>query len=181
MRYKLIALDLDGTLLHDGKNILEENVKAIHYAINKGVTVIIATGRVTTSGRAFAKRLGLESYIIASNGARVFDLKEKKVIFEDGLDIEDAKSIANYFESFGIYYHAYVDDIMYARYMRDTAIRRAIEGLEVANSSLQERLDGLFGSFEEPDLNKGDFVFKQAASHQTLATKIRRDWIVDSV
>ncbi len=119
MRYKLIAIDLDGTLLPDGKIIPEGNIRAIEYATSKGIPVVIATGRVTTSGRAFARQLNLETYIISSNGARIYDIRNREIIYEDGLRIEDAKAVAAYFEGFGVYYHAYVDDIMYARYMRE--------------------------------------------------------------
>jgi Cof subfamily protein (haloacid dehalogenase superfamily) len=119
VRYKLIAIDLDGTLLPDGRIIPEGNIRAIEYATAKGITVVIATGRVTTSGRAFARQLNLETYIISSNGARIYDISKKDIIYEDGLCIEDAKAVAGYFEGFGVYYHAYVDDIMYARYMRE--------------------------------------------------------------
>lgn len=119
MKYKLLALDLDGTLLIHGKSISEENIKAIDYAKGKGVIVVIATGRITTSGRVFANKLGLETFIISSNGARVFDIKNKKVIYEDGMDVLVANSITEYFESLGTYYHAYVDDVMYARYERE--------------------------------------------------------------
>lgn len=119
MKYKLIAIDLDGTLLMNGKSINEENIKAIEYAKSKGVIVVIATGRVTTSGRVFADKLGLETYVISSNGARAYDIKNKKVVYEDGMDIDVAKSLTDYFETLGTYYHAYVDDVMYARYERE--------------------------------------------------------------
>lgn len=116
MRYRLIALDLDGTLLTDGRTVSEENKKAISYAMEKDVIVVVATGRVTQSGRVFSRMIGAEAYIISSNGARIFDLQHRKVIYEDGLDINDAKKVAGYFESLGVYYHAYVDDVMYVRY-----------------------------------------------------------------
>lgn len=116
MKYRLIALDLDGTLLADGRTVSEEDKKAIAYAMSKDVTVVVATGRVTQSGRVFSRMIGAEAYIISSNGARIFDLQNRKVIYEDGLDINDAKAVAGYFESLGVYYHAYVDDVMYVRY-----------------------------------------------------------------
>ena len=119
MKYRLIAVDLDGTLLYNGNNIPEENLEAIRYAGSKGAIVVIATGRVTTSGRVFAKKLGLDTFVISSNGARVYDLKNSGVIFEDSMDINDAKAVVRYFESYGTYYHAYVDDIMYARFMSE--------------------------------------------------------------
>ncbi len=78
MKYRLIALDLDGTLLTDGRTVSEENKKAISYAMENDVLVVVATGRVTQSGRVFSRMIGAEAYIISSNGARIFDLQQKK-------------------------------------------------------------------------------------------------------
>lgn len=74
---KLIAIDLDGTFLTDDKRVLEENVQALHQVIEKGVHVVICTGRTLPGVRRFIEPMGLsqhEGYIILNNGAETHHL-----------------------------------------------------------------------------------------------------------
>lgn len=69
---KLIALDLDGTLVHDATHIPEANLQAVRRAMERGVTVAIATGRMHSSAETFVSRLGLEGTpLISYNGAMI--------------------------------------------------------------------------------------------------------------
>ncbi|MEO3946854.1 Cof-type HAD-IIB family hydrolase [Gorillibacterium sp. CAU 1737] len=72
-RYKLIALDMDGTVLNEDTQISEENRKWIHRAIEHGVTVMFATGRGLQSVQPYVQELGLVSPMIASNGGEVWE------------------------------------------------------------------------------------------------------------
>lgn len=67
---KLIALDMDGTLLNNEHEISEENRKAIFEAEEKGATVVLSTGRTLATCRDYAQALGLSSYLVTSNGGR---------------------------------------------------------------------------------------------------------------
>lgn len=68
---KLIAIDLDGTLLDSGGQLLEENAWAISEAAARGVAIAIVTGRRFDSARRVADELPCEVHLIASNGAIV--------------------------------------------------------------------------------------------------------------
>ncbi|TBL71398.1 HAD family hydrolase [Paenibacillus thalictri] len=70
---KLVALDLDGTLLNEHHQVSEENRKAIGEARAQGVTVIVATGREVNSARPYWESLELDSPLIAANGSEVWD------------------------------------------------------------------------------------------------------------
>ncbi|MBP1154351.1 MULTISPECIES: Cof-type HAD-IIB family hydrolase [unclassified Paenibacillus] len=78
--YKLIALDLDGTLLTDDKHISEENKAAIRLAEDAGVTVMFATGRGVQNVEAYIEELGLRSPLVTVNGSEVW--KEPGVLLE---------------------------------------------------------------------------------------------------
>lgn len=69
--FKLIALDLDGTLLNSGLRLSDGNAEALKAAIDRGVQVVIATSRWYELALRTANRLGIETPIIASNGAIV--------------------------------------------------------------------------------------------------------------
>ncbi|WP_453560996.1 HAD-IIB family hydrolase [Streptomyces sp. NPDC055103] len=66
---KLIAIDMDGTLLNDEQLISDENRKAIREAEDKGVYVVISTGRTLMTCRELAESLKLSSFLITANGS----------------------------------------------------------------------------------------------------------------
>ena len=70
--YKLIAIDLDGTLLNSYGVISEIDKEAIKKAIKKGVKVILTSGRGTMSVKNFANELEIDGDIICGNGAIIY-------------------------------------------------------------------------------------------------------------
>jgi hypothetical protein len=86
MKYKMLVLDMDDTLLNDDHEISIENKEMLAKAKEKGVLVILASGRPTPAMIEYAKELGLEdSYMISYNGAVITNLKENEIIFEQML------------------------------------------------------------------------------------------------
>lgn len=71
--YRLLALDLDGTLLSDDKEISEENRYWIHQAVDAGVVVIFATGRGYPRIKQLWQELGLDSPMVLLNGAEIWE------------------------------------------------------------------------------------------------------------
>jgi HAD superfamily hydrolase (TIGR01484 family) len=70
--YKLVALDMDGTLLNDQSEISSENAEWIAKALQAGVTVCFSTGRGFVSALPFAEQLGLETPMITVNGGEIW-------------------------------------------------------------------------------------------------------------
>ena len=68
---KLIAIDLDGTLLHSDHKISRENAEAIKFAQNLGIEVSICTGRYYADAKALIDEAGIKTHIISNNGASV--------------------------------------------------------------------------------------------------------------
>lgn len=62
--YKLLALDLDGTLLNSYGEVSEENKKWIKKAKQKGVEIVLTSGRMASSVIGIAKEIETENYII---------------------------------------------------------------------------------------------------------------------
>ena len=86
MKYKMLVLDMDDTLLNDDHIISNENKVMLAKARELGVHIVLASGRPTPAMIAYAKELQLDnSYMISYNGAVITDLKEDKVIFEQTL------------------------------------------------------------------------------------------------
>ena len=93
MTIKLICIDMDGTLLKDQQVVSEENKKAIKEAIEKGVKIAITTGRMYDCAKLYSKEIGLDTPIIASNGA--FIGYKDKVIYNNPLSISNIKAFLN--------------------------------------------------------------------------------------
>ena len=89
MNYKLIAIDLDGTLLTDDKKVPEENKKVLVDAIHKGYEVVIATGRRYWSAKRFVKEIDENLTILANNGNIARNIKDDKVLIKKYLDKDD--------------------------------------------------------------------------------------------
>ena len=89
MNYKLIAIDLDGTLLTDDKKVPEENKKVLVDAIHKGYEVVIATGRRYWSAKQFVEEIDENLTILANNGNIARNIKDDKVLIKKYLDKDD--------------------------------------------------------------------------------------------
>lgn len=100
MKYKAIALDLDGTLTDHNKKLPAENIKAVDKAIDMGIKVILASGRPLFGITPIADELKLEEnggYILAYNGGQIVDCSTKETIVSHELPkqcIDDICSLA---------------------------------------------------------------------------------------
>ncbi|WP_462409687.1 Cof-type HAD-IIB family hydrolase [Neobacillus sp. Marseille-QA0830] len=72
-KIKLVALDMDGTLLNSNHQISNENQLAIQEAQNQGIIVVLSTGRSINTCREHADALGLNSYLVTVNGSEIWD------------------------------------------------------------------------------------------------------------
>ena len=79
MPVRLIATDIDGTLLNPENKIPEENIRAIRDAQAKGISVAIATGRFPENAFLLLREYGLSCFIIGGNGAHITDAKLNRV------------------------------------------------------------------------------------------------------
>lgn len=83
MTIKLIALDLDGTTLNDNRVISAANRQALEAAVDKGVNVVIATGRTFSALPPDVFEIRGIQYVLTSNGAVITDLRTKQVVYEN--------------------------------------------------------------------------------------------------
>jgi Cof subfamily protein (haloacid dehalogenase superfamily) len=88
---RILALDLDDTLLTEELGIGEEDAEAVRAAEEMGVTVLLASGRTLFSMKPYVERLGMwgrEGYMIANNGATVLSTLDRSTLIERTLDPE---------------------------------------------------------------------------------------------
>jgi Cof subfamily protein (haloacid dehalogenase superfamily) len=85
MGYKLICIDLDGTLLNSRRQITAVTKVSLRRAHELGVNIVISTGRIYTDAVYYANLIGVKSPVLASNGAYIKAKDEAGVIYQNGL------------------------------------------------------------------------------------------------
>lgn len=119
MNYKIIALDLDGTLLTAKKEILPETKEALVKAQKNGVKVVLASGRPLPGMEFVAKELDLYKYggyILSYNGGQIYDCGNNEVIFEKSIDVKDTKQIYDLSVMHNTNILTYLDNKIYAEF-----------------------------------------------------------------
>ncbi|QFQ32777.1 Cof-type HAD-IIB family hydrolase [Buchnera aphidicola (Aphis fabae)] len=87
--YRIITVDLDGTLLSPENKITKYTEKIIKLLINKGLYIVFASGRHHIDMMHIRDNLNIRIFMITSNGAKVYNL-DNKLIFENNLDVDIA-------------------------------------------------------------------------------------------
>lgn len=102
MGYKLIAMDLDGTLLNDNKNITEKTKDALMAAQEKGIRLALASARPSPGLFRERDALHMQKYagvLMSYNGGRIVDAATGKVLFETAMDLQQTKQVLRQLES----------------------------------------------------------------------------------
>ena len=125
--FRLIALDLDGTLLSDDKDISEADAEALTCFAQAGGMVVLASGRMTDNIHPFYDRLGFDGPTIGYNGALAREPRSQggKVIVETGLPARYADELIDYTKRERFHLNYYLDEKLYAR--DDPDLRRYAE------------------------------------------------------
>lgn len=113
MAIKLLALDMDDTLLDNKLAISPRAGEAIRKAVEQGVTVTIATGRMYRSALPYAKQLGLDVPLITYNGALIKSCLSGEVLLNKPVEKEIAKEVLALCKQRGWHIQTYVNDELY--------------------------------------------------------------------
>lgn len=113
--YKLVAIDLDGTMLNSYGMVTESTKQVIKNTINKGIEVIIASGRPIDSIKTIAKEIESENYFIAGNGALIYDIKKDEIIYEKFMNKQKVLEIIKICEENSISYNIYTEKTIIAK------------------------------------------------------------------
>lgn len=116
--YKLVALDLDGTTLNSYGEVTENTKRVIKNTIQNGTDVIIASGRGIDSIKVIAKEIGSNKYMIAGNGAVVYDIQNDKILYENYIQKQKALEIIKICEENSIFFSVYTDKAIIAENLR---------------------------------------------------------------
>lgn len=102
-----MAFDLDGTLLDDKRSIPPRNARALRAAAEKGIKLMLCSGRAFEVQAGFAQEMGIDPIFASANGARIDASMHGPIIAETPIAPEDAKIIFDELMARGIYFMAY--------------------------------------------------------------------------
>lgn len=105
MAIKAVALDIDGTLTNDAKQITPRTKEALLAAQDAGVKVILASGRPIQGLRALAAELELEHHdglLVSFNGARVIDAQTDEVLFNQPIDLAYTRALVEHIKNYDV-------------------------------------------------------------------------------
>ncbi len=120
--YKLIAIDLDGTLLNSYGQISEKNKLALNNAKEKGIQIVLASGRTTDSVKSIANEIGVQNYIICGNGSLIYDLQKEEIIYDKFIEKKKALQIIDICEKNSIYYNIYTENMVIAKTLNNNVL-----------------------------------------------------------
>lgn len=134
--YKLIALDMDGTLLNKEKKVTDRTKKAIQDARDKGVTVVLATGRPIDGVNRYLEELNMytdKDYVLSYNGGLVLKTKSKEVITKIGLLGEDVHYLYDLSKKLNVNIHAFSekDGLVTPKNSKYTQVEADINGIAI--------------------------------------------------
>lgn len=107
---KLVALDLDGTLFDNSSRISKRNLTAIRSITDKGIHVVISTGR-PFEGIPFDQIKGTGiNYAITANGSGIYEISTGKCLYENAMDEELVTPILNFLLTRDIHMDAFIGE-----------------------------------------------------------------------
>lgn len=147
MAIKLLATDLDGTLLRGGKPVSAGNIAAAQAAAKAGVVVTIATGRMYRAALPVAEALGLDVPIITYNGALIKSTSGK-IYYEHYLDEDICCRIADFCAARNWYLQSYSGDELYysdyGAFSKRYEISQKVIGEEIGYDGMKEKVSKMY-------------------------------------
>lgn len=117
---KLIAVDIDGTILNSNSKLTDRTKIALQRAMDQGIHVITATGRMYASAKPFVHTIGMKSPCVFYNGASIKNPSDGETIFERSLGVDLTRDVIRFYYEHGWYVQIYYNDMLYVMDSTDT-------------------------------------------------------------
>ena len=132
--YKLVVIDLDGTMLNSYGVVKNETKEVIKKVEKQGEEVVVASGRPIDSIKEIAKEIESKNYFIAGNGAIIYDIKNDEIIYEKTLSKEKVLEIIKICEDNSISYNIYTENEILATSLKYNVLYYHKENLKKEES-----------------------------------------------
>lgn len=177
--YKLVAIDLDGTMLNSYGVVTENTKKVIRQTIEKGTEIVIASGRPIDSIKTIAKEIGSERYFIAGNGALIYDIQKEEIVYDKFLPRQKVLEIIKVCEENSISYNVYTDQTILATALKYNVLYYQKENLKKEESkqtkiSIIENMYEYVKSKKEEKFLKMTICDENQTVFQSIIRKLRQ-------
>lgn len=144
--YKLVAIDMDGTLLKEDKTISERTKKAIQSARKKGVTVVLATGRPIEGVSKYLEELDMyrdNDFVLSYNGALIQKTKSRESVAKVALNGSDLHYLRKLSDNLGVNIHAFSekDGLITPKNSKYTEVEAKINNIEIKEINIDNISD----------------------------------------
>lgn len=133
---KLIASDLDGTLLNEIGQVSENNAAAIKKAVDQGIHFVVATGRSWDSASKPLQAAGITSPVISLNGATIYD-EDGELLHEVKMNRDVAKEVLSVCREAEMYLEFFTNKGIYSA-SREYFVEVLVDIMKSANPNLTE-------------------------------------------
>ncbi|MDQ0150510.1 Cof-type HAD-IIB family hydrolase [Eubacterium multiforme] len=131
MSYKMVCIDMDGTLLSKRKTISDESKKVIKEVNEKGIKVVVTTGRLYNNAAYYSNFIGASDAVIAGNGAVIREKNSDEIIFQSDIDINVCKRLLIIAKKCGIILHMHtMNEILTNSYISNVIARVVLPGIK---------------------------------------------------
>lgn len=144
MKYKILVLDLDGTLTNKKKEITEHTRETLIRAQEAGIKIVLASGRPTYGIMPLARQLELdkyEGYILAYNGGQIIDCKTGELMYENVLDPAVYPYLYECAKSNGFQILSYKDEYIVSENAEDQYVQHEAFLNRMASKTVENFLD----------------------------------------
>lgn len=171
---RLIALDLDGTLLNDAKELTERTQRALEAASRSGIEVVLSTGRPVMALPQEVAHFPYIKYALTADGARIENLRTGELLFEGLIPKEMVKPIYDIFDDYDVIEEIYIKGQGYIS-------ERDIDHLEEYTTNpahaayarrTRKRVEDIHDLLDQ-DIDKAHALFKSFEDREDAMRRIR--------
>jgi Cof subfamily protein (haloacid dehalogenase superfamily) len=105
--YKMVAIDIDGTLLNSKNELTERTMEVLKEASKRDVYIVLTSGRISENVLRFCNEIGADKFLISENGASIIDLKTNEIIYTNYISKELTNKVLDICDENSIYYMVY--------------------------------------------------------------------------
>jgi hydroxymethylpyrimidine pyrophosphatase-like HAD family hydrolase len=179
---RLVAIDLDDTLLCDDFTISKRTLAAVRAARELGVKITLATGRMPGSARPYAEQLALDIPVINYHGAMIQNALSREIIFRRVIPVNLAEEIVEFLQKKQFYVQIYLGDQVFTQKLNKYSdLYKSIANVRIGQRDLlrllkeePEGVEKMLVVSEEHDLGGLADILRQCYGCLIHITKIRR-------